>query len=632
MKGFLAVARREIAQRKMLFVAAAFAAVISFLIPLVRGFHGMDAFEARSAFALGLSVVFLLFVSAYLGGTRLPGAIAGRRIGFDFARPLSAAAVWGGTLAATLFLALGSAFVAFAPALLGGDSTTWKNLVDEGELRVPWPIVVVGASLLVFGLFGAAGVALRARSPRLAIDLLLGAATLAAAAYGLIRLQWAGVTRAVMTGAFFVLAILATVALLGAGFAAVARGRTEIRAANRAQSVVLWTAIAIGLLGLYAYASWLFSAPPSRLTGINITGASAAGPWVYVEGVARGAEAHFLYDTSGGRYARVPWGTGEPAFSEDGLVAAWIQRLGKDDRLHVVDLNAPRPEPRIRVAVADDADDLVLDAHGSRAAVYTKDGVSIYDLRNGRLLFSARLGEYSASPRAFFLGPDRLRLYWVPKADDKVEVDIYEVDLPAKKLARTGSITGLTGWPMLATDRAGRRLVCNEFDSKRLRLFDARTGEFLATLTEGESFAGPARFLADDRLVALIHRSGERLLGLFSADGTPVAAISLPGEPLPRTQRSTALGAEIAPGELVLSTGAPGAMPGYLADLKTASLRPLGLRGRPVFRWVAFFGRPNAVPEPGSPSTLLFQADSGELLRLDPSTGRPQVILGKPAH
>jgi hypothetical protein len=627
MKGFLAVAGREIGQRWQLFVAAALAAVVSFLVPLVHGLHSMDAFEARSAFALGLSVVFLLFVSAYLGGTQLPGAIAGRRIGFDFARPLSAAAVWGGTLAATLFLALGSAFVAFAPALLGGDSTTWKNLVDEGELRAPWPIVLVGASLLVFGLFGAAGVALRARSPLLAIDLLLGAATLAAAAYGLIRLQWAGVTRSVMTGTFFVLAALATVALLGAGFAAVARGRTEIRAANRAQSQVLWGTIAIGLLGLYSYASWLFSAPPSRLTELHVAQTSGTGPWIYVEGVARGASAHFLYDTAGGRYVRVPWGTGDPVFSEAGLVAAWIGGLNQSPTLRVVELSGTRPSAQTRAGLPADAAGLVLDTRGSRVAVIGKDGVSVYDVRSGRLRAAARIAKYESFPRAFFLEPGRLRVYWFPGAREDGRLDIYELDVAARRIVRTGTITGLTGWPLLATDREGRRLACLEYEAKRLRLFDARSGEFLATLTDATTFSGSPRFLADGRIVALGRRGPQRVLKVFTSDGHQTQEFGVPGDSLETWTHST-LGGEIAPGALVLATGESGDPTAYEIFLDGRSERLLGRHLRPVVRWLAFFGRPNAVPPAGDPSAALFQNADGTLVRVDPSTAKQQVILG----
>jgi hypothetical protein len=628
MKGLLAVTWREIVHRRMLFVAALIAAVAPFAVPWLHGLHGVDAADVRGGTALALSLTFLFGATAFIGGTRLPRAIAERGIGFDLARPLSTPAIWGGTLAATLCLAIGSGFIAFAPAGLIGDAPAWKNLVDSADVPLPWPIVVIGAVLLLFGLFGAAGIALRAHSPQLVADLVLLTATLAAGAFVLFRLQWAGVSNEVMIRALLALGWVAVVALLIAGFAAVSRGRADIRAANRAQSVFLWATTTIGLLGLYAYGAWLLSAPPSELRRIQTVDAAAAGPWVYVVGEARGAEAHFLDDIAGGRFTRVPWGTGGAVFSDDGLVAGWIERLGRSERLRIVELNAARPRPRTGAALAKDSEGLVLDAHGARAAIFGKDGISVFDLRTGRLIFSARIAEYTAFPRAFFLDPDRLRIYWCQKD----RFDIFEADLVARKLVQTGSITGLKGWPILATDRLGRRLACNEFEAKRLRLFDARSGDFLKTLTEGDSFAGPARFLADDRIVALAHRGGERLLEVFSPSGAPVRAIPLPGGTLMQKQRSTALGGEVSPGALALATGEPGNTPVYLVSLNTGSMQSLNLRGRPVSRWVAFFGRPNAVPAPGSPSTTLFQTDSGELVRLDPATGERRVILGKPSR
>src|SRR5690349_9539581 len=100
MRGFLAVARREIAQRRMLFVAAAIAAAGPFVVPWFRGLHGVNATDVRSGTALALSLLFLFGTMAFIGGTRLPGALADRTIGFDLARPVSTGALWVGNLAA----------------------------------------------------------------------------------------------------------------------------------------------------------------------------------------------------------------------------------------------------------------------------------------------------------------------------------------------------------------------------------------------------------------------------------------------------------------------------------------------------------------------------------------------------
>jgi hypothetical protein len=632
MRGLLAVARREIAERRMLFVAAAIAAVAPFAVPWLHGLHGFHAADVRGGTALALSLTFLLGVPAFVGGTRLPRALADRRIGFDFARPLSGWAIWGGTLVATFVLAIGSAFVAFVPAALVGDASAWKNLVESGGVPLPWPIVVLGVCLLIFGLFGAVGVALKAHSSQLLADLLMLAGMSAAALYALIRLQWAGASNPVITRALVLVALSVLFALLLAGLAAVSRGRVDIRAANRAQSMTLWGILAIGVLGIYLYGGWLLSAPPSDMTQVQLIEPSAAGPWIYVDGSARGAEAHFLYDTAGGRFTRIPWGTGSPAFSEDGRVAAWIELVPRTLRLRVAELDTPRPEPQTRTTLANDAAALILDAHGSRALVIGADGVSVVDLRTGRVLLSARIAEYTSFPRAFFLDSQRVRLYWIAKGDS-VRIDIFELDIAARRLVRTGSITGLKGWPLLATDRDGQRLACNEFEAKRLRLFDARSGEYLATLTEGASFAGPARFLSDGRMVALMHGDGkERHLEVFSPDGKPLREIGIPGGLLTAKQRSTALGGEVSPGTLAFATGENGKTPAYLVSVDTGSIRSLDLKGRPVYRWAAFFGPPNAVPTPGSPTTTLFQADSGELVRIDPATGKQTLLLGKGAH
>ena len=100
MRGFLAIARREIGERKLLLAAAAFASLIPLGVPLVRGFSGANALEARSGTALFLCVAFAGGIAISLGATILVPSIANRRIGFDFARPVSALAIWSGAVAA----------------------------------------------------------------------------------------------------------------------------------------------------------------------------------------------------------------------------------------------------------------------------------------------------------------------------------------------------------------------------------------------------------------------------------------------------------------------------------------------------------------------------------------------------
>lgn len=630
MRGLLAVARREIAERRMLFVAAAIAAVAPFAVPWLSGKHGVDAADVRGGTALALSLAFLFGAAALIGGTRLPRALADRRIGFDFARPLSAWAIWGGTLCGALVLALGSAVIVFAPSALAGDAAAWSDLIGAIEIPLPWPGVVLGAAFLAFGLFCAAAVAIRERSPWLAVDLLAIPAASFAAIYGLVRLQWAGISLAAVVRASTGLALLVVAALLLAGLAAVARGRTEIRAAHAAQSAVLWGTIGAGLLGLFGYGHWLLSAAPGDLRKIEWARPAPNGPWVFLEGEARGADASFLFDTAGGRFVRVPWGVEESAFSADGTVAAWIQKIGRGVRLRVADLRAKNPSARTSVALPHQPWGLALDSSGSRAGVLETGGVSVYELRTGHLLASARIAE-SLRTRAFFLGPDRLRIYTTP-ASERSRLDILELDIPARRLTQTGSIAGLGGWPMLGTDAAGRRLVCGEYQTKRLRLFDASTGTPVATLSDPETFTGGFRFLADGRILVLSRRGRERVLELLSPDGARVGQIPFPGGPLPAgQQRSTALGGEPAAGQVVVAIGVAGDQTAYLVSLDGGETRSLGEHLWPIARWLGFFEPPNTVPPPGALGATLFQTADG-LVRVDPATGERRMILGRKAR
>jgi len=625
MRGLLAVARREIAQRWQLFVAAAFAALISFLVPLVHGFHRMNASEARSAFALGLSVVFLLGVSAYLGGTRLPQAMADRRIGFDFARPLPGWAIWGGTLCGTLVLAIGSALIAWLPAALAGDAGFWPSLFDFTEIPLPWPVLALPARLFLFALFQAAGVGIPARSGLLAVDMLLLPVSLAAAVYGLARLQRAGASLDFVIRSATAVAIFVVLALLLGGLAAVARGRTEIRAAHRAQSGVFWSAVASGLIVLYGYGAWLSSAPPSALGSIQTVRAALRGDWVFVEGAARGADAGFLYDTADRRSVRLPW-LSWPVFSEDGSKAAWMEILLKARRLRVVDLGGRRPSPRTLGTFSEQAYGLVLDAAGSRAAVLDNGLASVYDSRTGRLLASARIVPEYRLARLLFTDPDHLRIYMVP-AGETSHLDILELDVASRRLARTGGIGDLASWPLLATDRTAQRLVCVETQSKRMRLFDARSGRPIRQLTDSQKFGATFGFLFDGRIFVLARSGAERVLDVLSPDGEPIREIPFPGGPLKGT-RATSMGSEAFPGQLVVSTGEAGDPTAFLISLDEGTVRQLGQHLQPVSRWSWFYGPANSIPPPGTPASMLFQ-DGGSLIRLDPASGKREAILGQ---
>ena len=133
MKGFLAVARREVRERRFVFAAAAFASLIPFVMPLFRGWIGGRAPEVRSLIATVLGVGFVLALAVGLGMSMLAPSMANRRIGFDFSRPVSSLALWNGHLAAALLIAALTAAIIGIPAWLAGARIPWSDLFVEGR-------------------------------------------------------------------------------------------------------------------------------------------------------------------------------------------------------------------------------------------------------------------------------------------------------------------------------------------------------------------------------------------------------------------------------------------------------------------------------------------------------------------
>lgn len=618
MRGFLAVASRDIASRRIVFVAAALAALVPFAVPLLRGMKGTEALEARTATALILSAAFLYGIAGLIGSTVIPRGIADRRVGFDFARPLSALAMWVGTLAATLLLAVGSAAIVWIPAALAGDAGFWPNLVELTGLSLPWPIIAVAAAILLFGLSSVVGVALRSRSWIALVDLVLLLAISLAVVSLLARL---------LPAAPFVLypriqtllAAFAIAALLAAGFVGLSRGRTDIRAAHRAQSIVLWGTTAIAVLGLHVWVSWLNAATPRDLVTVGSAFPALRGSWVTVYGQARQLEAQFLYDVATGRFRRFPWQRYE-VISPDGGRAVWLDSRGRSTELWSWRLDDPsgRPE-RSSLSWTEPPRGLILDDSGSRVAVIREEELAFHEVDSGRLLGAAKLGvEW---PRGFFLG-NRFRLLEIVKAENRTSsLRISEVDILSGLLTRTGEVSDLRGWAFAMADPAGDRLLITELEDRRVRLVAASDGHLLAMLASDPTPNRTARFLSDGRIVLAERNGGDLRLRLFARDGSPTRAIDIPdGE-------RVSLGGEAAPGQLVVGVGDFTDQKIYLVELDSGDVRPVAEHLTPALRHAGFFGPANAVVKPGSDATKLFLGSEGTLVRLDPLTGDRKTIL-----
>ena len=622
MRGILAVARREVLEKRLVFAAAAAAALVPFVTPIVRALHGVPAWEARDLLALILAATFAAVLAVVLGFSTLSKDQADRRIGFFFSRPLSGLDIWAGRLLGALFVALAAATIVGAPALAaGGASAARIDLPREA----PWVFAASVAALLL--LSHAIGVAVRSRSAWLVFDFTAG--TLATLVVLLSNRSLATVFgMEVILRERAALVILGLAGLVVGGLLSVARGRTDIRAAHRALSLSLWAIVGTGVLGLAGYTRWVLSATPRSVTEVSFAAPAPRGSWTIVEGPARGFSPAFLMDASSGRFERVGWDWRLPVLSADGAHAAWFEfsDAGADVMTLALEDSASRPV-RTRITLPRVPSLALLAAGGERLAAVSRGILSVYDLAAGATVGSARVGEKCGRPAGFFLDSQRLRLF-CPSASSRspgaVRLEILEFDTATRKIARTGVIENVA-WGAWSVNAAGNRLLARGPEGITLR--EGKSGSLIATLRPARPGAsGGGRFLSDGRIaLGSADEAGTRI-EVFSSDGKLQAAL-----PVPASGRIV-FGGEAAPGLLVVAaggnTGERASRTIFVADLASGQVRRAGDRLFPtVYLAGILSGRANFVAAPGSEATKLFYGPGRSLVHFDVLTGDRRVIL-----
>lgn len=640
MRALFAVAAREVRDRRFVLLAAAAASVLPFLVPLVPGLPAGDGAQARSLAGAVLSASLGLAVAIAAGASAIGPELTQGRLGFYFSRPVSSLGIWGGKIAGGLFLALAATLVVLLPAAAAGGglrATVWD--LPHGLLTLAF----LGVVAVTFLVANVVSVALRARSPWLAIDLVLCAVLPWAVWLSTRRMLRFGVIPdpGFVLGAAF--GFLPAVLLL-ASAAQVSLGRTDARRGHGAQSLVLWLGLLCGALGYDLWSRWYVSPSPAAL---EWTAAAPAGGdrWALVEGSARGRrglQAAFLVDLQGRRTIRVPAPSAwllDVSVSSDGSRALFPQWDGIPGRsglsLVALDLATGGTGARAELPIDSAPESILLSADGSRAAVYTAPTLQVMELPSGRILASFRLPASSGWRwDGAFVAGGVVRLWprrpsWKASSPGAATPPIVELDVAARRVTETGRYAVPLEASALAVTAAadGSLVLVRALPlSGEAFLLDGRTGALVGRIG-GPADGKPiqAAFLSDRRVVTAQTVADGMVVSLHGTDGSLVRSVELPGKGW-----KALLGSEILPGVVTIAAAPAPEGPGparwnegrlLLVDLGTGKVTegPAGLR--PAFSPNWWFWRSGTRPSAaGAPVSRLVSSGDRHLALLDPAT------------
>ena len=654
MKRLAAVALREVAERRFVLVAAAAAAAIPFLVPLLPGMPTGDTAIVRSIVALVLACSFGLGGSLLVGASVVGRELAEKRLSFHFARPLPSVTVWGGKLVGGLALVLLAELVVLLPTSISNGGFPGLPGISL-DTRVLWAILFVAVPFFLLAWVGS--VALRSRSPWLVADLVL-LVTVPALLFVVLRRMARFGYGLGPRGAFAVVGVL-LVALLAATLSQVVAGRTDSRRGHGAQSLTLWGILLFATAVSAALAERLIDPGIERLSRAWAVPASPDGDWVLVAGSARehgGGQSTYLVNFASGRRILLPVGVGG-VVSADGSRAARVAlaAFAQPDFRGSIETFDLVSGGSTSLELGTWVEGLALSPDGRRLAWISERTCSVVELPSLRSLASVRIpaGPWAYEP--FFDSLDKVRLHprrsWRTKVgrseaapEALADPVAFEFDVPRRALALLATYP-VTSIPRARPFRGERdpgpllhlvpnadrsRVLAVAFGSARgVRLLDALSGRVIASFDGTDGGGRPLGFLLADGGVVVSDPAPDGCsLVVFDREGARRNEIALP-----KGTRHVRFGSEVEKGAIAVGLGADTMSEKrawYLADLGSGRLAPLPFEPLGWGVWVEM----QAVAAPGSPATRLArEKGTGRLVLWDPATGKTKPLTrGRPAR
>jgi len=526
MKSTLVIARRELTEKRFVFVSAIAFALLTLIVPFLPGVHAGERRNALVIASLGWAVIFTMGLAAILGSTIIGRELSDGRLSFYFSKPVPANSIWFGKLIAALVL-LGTCFAIIAlPAIVAGSEEavrTWTNSPRDARAVVG---IVLALAAAFFLLSHVIGTFVRSRSAWLVFDF-IALAVCGTAVWLLARPLLLGFAIDLIRTLALILGLYTAVTIIAAGAWQVARGRTDRKRSHMELSRFLWMSLGCGLLVMAAFVAWVVSVSLTQVKPDFVQQASN-GSWAMIAGKTahrNDYRAAFLYNVADGRSVRLSslqpwWGT---TFSADGKSAAWFVPSPGASELYVARLDVPMPTPT-PTGITGVASFDALSDDGSRIATIERPGLlSVYDLETKTSLGSARLPD-APYWLGDFITPELVRIYGAVEKPRTAYFDIFEYDVRKKTLQRTGE---MPGFPRLNHDGS----LCVLYSRRpALEIRDARSGALLTSVApqqNGQLLT--ATFLRDGRIASVEDRKGSSLVRLLSPNGAEIRDTPLPG-------------------------------------------------------------------------------------------------------
>jgi hypothetical protein len=324
----------------------------------------------------------------------------------------------------------------------------------------------------------------------------------------------------------------------------------------------------------------------------------------------------FLLDTTTGRFDRIPMarlrGFG---FSPDGRRAVWIED-GNPPALVLRLLDAPEFEARRSPLGGEGSAELWLAAlsdDGRQALLASKHRIVIVDTDSGRETASAGLDQLGAqSPVTYsswsFVGDTVVGFLSARGAPLVVTTYAF----------RTGRVTPgprVEGVDWVRQVRQGRALVNGVMGRGPMVMVD---GTEARVLVAGPGLLGTAMLLSEGRVAALVNRESDRRLVVWNREGRVTLDLPFPAG-------VSVVAGEPRPGWLALAADLGHPARTVFVDLGTGAVVREELGLTPAAAW----NGEQSLPA-GSPGARLFVGSRGEIIRLDPETGRREANLVPP--